>query len=93
MKTAMQELIDEITDSIAGIRTHGDKDSEFNKGSISNLTIIKVIAGRLLEKECVQICDAFVAGDERGTGEIPFNAEQYYHQKFISPSIKPTSNE
>lgn len=29
-----------------------------------------------------EILDAFVAGDERGTGEIPFNCEQYYNQTF-----------
>lgn len=29
-----------------------------------------------------QIENAFVAGDERGTKEIPFNAEQYYSQTF-----------
>ena len=33
-----------------------------------------------MEKE--QIFDAFVAGDERGTGEVPFNAEQYYTQTY-----------
>jgi hypothetical protein len=33
-----------------------------------------------MEKE--QIKEAFVAGDERGTGEIPFNCEQYYQQTF-----------
>jgi len=29
-----------------------------------------------------QIEDAFVAGDERGTKDIPFNAEQYYTQTY-----------
>jgi hypothetical protein len=29
-----------------------------------------------------QIMDAFVAGDERGTGEIPFNYEQYFNLKY-----------
>ena len=36
----------------------------------------------LLPKERQIIEDAFVAGDERGTGEIPFNAEQYFTQNF-----------
>ena len=29
-----------------------------------------------------QIFDAFIAGDERGTGEVPFNADQYYTQTY-----------
>jgi hypothetical protein len=29
-----------------------------------------------------QIEDSFVAGDERGTKDIPFNAEQYYTQTY-----------
>jgi len=36
----------------------------------------------LIPKERQIIEDAFVAGDERGTGEIPFNAEQYFTQNF-----------
>ena len=32
--------------------------------------------------ERLHIIDAFVAGDERGTKEIPFNAEQYYSQTY-----------
>ena len=34
------------------------------------------------EMEKQQIEDAFVAGDERGTKDIPFNAEQYYTQTY-----------
>lgn len=30
------------------------------------------------------IMQAFVAGDQRGTGDIPFNAEQYYSQTFTN---------
>ncbi len=33
-----------------------------------------------LERE--QVENAFVAGDERGTKNIPFNAEQYYTQTY-----------
>jgi len=29
-----------------------------------------------------QIEEAFVAGDERGTNNIPFNAEQYFNQTY-----------
>ena len=35
-----------------------------------------------LQMERKQIEEAFVAGDERGTKDIPFNAEQYYTQTF-----------
>lgn len=35
-----------------------------------------------------EIEEAFVAGDERGTGEVPFNCEQYYTQTFT-----PTHNQ
>jgi len=35
---------------------------------------------KAMEKE--QIENAFVAGDERGTDNIPFNCEQYYSQTY-----------
>lgn len=35
-----------------------------------------------IQMEREQIEEAFVAGDERGTNDIPFNAEQYYTQTF-----------
>lgn len=35
---------------------------------------------KAMEKE--QIENAFVAGDERGTNDIPFNCEQYYNQTY-----------
>lgn len=40
------------------------------------------ISNKALQMEREQIIDAFVAGDERGTNDIPFNAEQYYTQTF-----------
>jgi hypothetical protein len=43
--------------------------------------------GFLAEKK--QIIDAFVAGDERGTGEIPFNCEQYYNQTYGNKASAP----
>jgi hypothetical protein len=43
---------------------------------------VKVKAESLLPEERKAIEDAFVAGDERGTGDIPFNAEQYFSQTF-----------
>lgn len=39
-------------------------------------------ATELLIKEKEQILNAFVAGDERGIGDIPYNAEQYYTQTY-----------
>jgi hypothetical protein len=41
---------------------------------------LDVESAKKMERE--QIQDAFVAGDERGTNEIPFNAEQYYTQTY-----------
>ena len=35
-----------------------------------------------LNNEREEILNTFVAGSERGTNEIPFNAEQYYSQTF-----------
>lgn len=40
------------------------------------------ITNLALQMEREQIEEAFVAGDERGTNDIPFNAEQYYTQTF-----------
>jgi len=37
----------------------------------------------LLPKEKEVIENAFVAGDERGTKDIPFNCEQYFSQTYI----------
>lgn len=49
---------------------------------IKNGTIVynDIKKAKQMHKE--EILDAFVAGDERGTGEIPFNCEQYYNQTF-----------
>lgn len=43
---------------------------------------IRSKAKELLSKEKEQIEQAFVAGDERGVGNIPFNAEQYFTQTY-----------
>jgi len=40
------------------------------------------ILEQAIQMERDQIEEAFVAGDERGTKDIPFNAEQYYTQTF-----------
>lgn len=39
-------------------------------------------AESLLPKEREMIMSSFVAGDERGTGDIPFNCEQYFSQTY-----------
>ena len=40
-----------------------------------------------LKSEKEQIKEAFVAGDERGTKDIPFNCEQYYSQLYASEPL------
>lgn len=37
---------------------------------------------KAIEEEAEQIKTAFVAGDERGKNDIPFNAEQYFLQVY-----------
>lgn len=43
---------------------------------------VPYILEQFLSTEREQIEEAFVAGDERGTKDTPFNAEQYYTQTF-----------
>ena len=45
------------------------------------------IVKEYLEMEKSQLFDAFIAGDERGTKDIPFNCEQYYAQTYTSDPI------
>ena len=42
-------------------------------------------ATSLLPKEREAIENAFVAGSERGTKDIPFNCEQYFTQTYKTP--------
>ena len=44
--------------------------------------VVNLVDTELLATERQQHLDTFVAGDERGTGNIPFNAEQYFEQTF-----------
>lgn len=44
-----------------------------------------------IEQEKELIMDAFVAGDERGTGDIPFSCDQYYTQNFSQPEQNATT--
>ena len=54
-----------------------------NKQGEPYFNMVKAVAENLRDiTEREQIYEAFVAGDERGTGEIPFNCEQYYQQKY-----------
>lgn len=71
MKTAIQQLIIELD---AATRNHFQPTVEVS-------LVISMLHSKLrIEEE--QIKDAFVSGDERGTKDIPFNAEQYYSQTF-----------
>ena len=74
--TALQELIFDIQKHI----------TDYNLIAVN--TTIEMAKSKLL-KEREQIYNAFVAGDERGTKDIPFNCEQYYSQTFhpIKPKV------
>jgi len=69
-KTALQEILDQI--------------KLFEAENMVYLlpTITKQLIETALIKEREQIMEAFVAGSERGTKDIPFNCEQYYSQTF-----------
>ena len=74
MNTALQELIKEL-----------EKFKKFPMVDQPTITAAIDFAKLRLEKEKEQIMNAFVAGDERGTKEIPFNCEQYYSQMYPEP--------
>jgi len=74
-QTAMSQYIDHLI--VIRSATHNQKDY-----GIMSICIEE--AKKFIEPEREQILEAFVAGDERGTKEIPFNCEQYYNQTFIS---------
>jgi hypothetical protein len=70
-KTAIEYLVEEVSDILGVIETT----------TMQYLLLVDAInKAKELHKE--QILEAFVSGDERGTGEIPFNAEQYFNQTF-----------
>lgn len=75
MKTAMQELINEF-ENIKQTKCKTLQEVIFFDG------VLSIIESKYLEKEKQQIMDAFIAGDERGTKDNPFNCEQYYSQTF-----------
>jgi hypothetical protein len=70
--TAMQELLE-----FAEYRRSKSVNSHLGAW---NMIIEKIKESLPQERE--QIEQAFVAGDERGTKDIPFNAEQYFTQTF-----------
>ena len=70
------------TTAMQGLIEYLDELQEDN--FVSDIEYVKERAIELLAKEREQIENAFVAGDERGTKDIPFNAEQYFTQTFKS---------
>lgn len=81
-KTAMQELKDKLLLEIENLKESA-RVSEHIEGYVEALkNISNDIDAQLLLSEKEQIFLAFVAGDERGTGNIPFNCEQYYAQAY-----------
>lgn len=57
---------------------------EFIQAITSNGIVIinQTLIDATLKKERESIYAAFVAGDNREKGEVPFNAEQYFNQTF-----------
>ena len=70
MKTAMQELIDELS-FIEGLK---DNEIDISQKSILTTATIK----NALEKEKEQICDSYVEGLEG----LYMGAEEYYNKTF-----------
>ncbi len=86
MKTTLQKVI-ELLDSQMSIveNSKKGKDAKYKFGAdaaITNLVMAKITFKGMLQEEREQIENAFVAGSERGTKDIPFNCEQYYSQTF-----------
>jgi len=78
-KTAMMQLRDKLEAVLKGKFNFTNYDEGY-KTALEN--VIKDIDAQMLAIEKEQYFNAFVAGSERGTGEIPFNCEQYYSQTF-----------
>jgi hypothetical protein len=71
---AQQTAVEWLYNDLFPKKLDGFSDEEWSK-------IIEAFE-QAAEMEKKQIEDAFVAGDERGTKDIPFNAEQYYTQTY-----------
>jgi len=86
--TALQEHIAELTElknkALVQMKNMGDADksTEFADGLFAAYSNAIDQAKKKLATERQQHLETFVAGDERGTGNIPFNAEQYFEQTF-----------
>ena len=74
--TAMMELIEDLKLQKKSF------DLLTNKGYSHRIEYCIEKATELLAKEKEDIMNAFVAGSERGTKDIPFNAEQYFTQTY-----------
>ena len=75
MQTPLTTLIEQLDREI-------DYTWNGEKNVVLGLMLAKKAATALLPEERKGFCDAFVAGDNRGTGEIPFNAEQWFDQTY-----------
>jgi len=75
-KTAIQELMEIV-------------EMDANNGVEISMRVFYKMLQDSLPKERQQIEEAFVAGDERGTNNIPFNAEQYFNQTYQNTQQNP----
>lgn len=86
MKTTLQKVIELLDSQISIVEnSKKGKDAKYKYGAdaaITNLVMAKVTFKGMLQEEREQIENAFVAGSERGTKDIPFNCEQYYLQNY-----------
>jgi hypothetical protein len=78
MKTPLKTAIDRLKDKKA---KYGF-DKLWNLEQMNEINKSIALLESLLPDERETILSAFVAGDQRGTNDIPFNAEQYYSQTF-----------
>jgi len=84
MKTAMQELIDNIESSQQRYVDLAKSDKKLKKGVdaiLTATTIIKIKAKLLLEKEKQQIIDAYHSGCSDWDNELS-NGDKYYNETF-----------
>ena len=85
MKTPMEQLRDKLEEQkkslqemdLLGVLLENELAHKINQINSIQMIIYKML---LIEKEV--ILEAFIAGDERGTKDIPFDAGQYYNQTF-----------
>jgi hypothetical protein len=88
MKTVLTKIITDLQSKNDRLSKEHDKVKGKDKTAIFNLMTTNTLTIMNLQKhlasEREQIINAFVAGDKRGTGEVPFNAEQYYSQTYSS---------